>query len=117
MLVSLLIRLQAWVLFPDGGKHNLLQLLDDWSDDAFDFLRTRVPRIVAVLIIAFILTRLLRKLSRHLSNLSNREGLPSALRAQLAAKIQETYGISRREAEKQVWDWGKSVERTQKKIA
>ncbi len=38
-------------------------------------------------------------------------------REQLAAKIQETYGITRREAEKQVWDWGKSVERTRKKIA
>jgi len=82
MLVSLLTRLQAWALFPNGGKHNLLQLLDDWSDDAFAFLRYRVPRIVGVLIIAFILTRLLRKLSRHLSDLSNREGLPSALRAQ-----------------------------------
>ena len=82
MLVSLLIRLQAWALFPNGGKHNLLQLLDDWSDDAFQFLRVRVPRIVGVLIIAFILTRLLRKVSRHLSDLSNREGLPSALRAQ-----------------------------------
>ena len=41
----------------------------------------------------------------------------SGKREQLATKIQETYGISRREAEKQVWDWGKSVERTQKKIA
>ena len=41
----------------------------------------------------------------------------SGKRPQLAAKIQETYGISRREAEKQVWDWGKSVERTKKKIA
>lgn len=38
-------------------------------------------------------------------------------REQLAGKIQETYGITRREAEKQVWDWGKSVERIQKKIA
>ena len=37
-------------------------------------------------------------------------------REQLAGKIQETYGITRREAEKQVWDWGKSVERPQKKI-
>src|SRR5271166_2457426 len=82
MLVSLLTRLQAWALFPNGGKHNLLQLLDDWSDDAFAFLRYRVPRIVGVLIIAFLLTWLLRKLSRHLSDLSNREGLPSALRAQ-----------------------------------
>ena len=41
----------------------------------------------------------------------------SGKREQLAGKIQETYGITRREAEKQVWDWGKSVERTQKKIA
>jgi len=82
MLFPSITRLQAWIFFPNGGRHNLLQLLDDWSDDAFDFLRTRVPRIVAVIIIAFILTYLLRKLSRHLGNLSNREGLPSALRAQ-----------------------------------
>ena len=37
-------------------------------------------------------------------------------REQLSAKIQEIYGISRREAEKQVWDWGKSVERTRRKL-
>jgi uncharacterized protein YjbJ (UPF0337 family) len=36
----------------------------------------------------------------------------SGKRERLAGKIQETYGITRREAEKQVWDWGKSVERT-----
>lgn len=82
MLVSLLTRLQAWGLFPNGGKHNLLQLLDNWSDDAYAFVRFRAPKILGVLIIAFILMYLLRKLSRHLSNLSNREGLPSALRAQ-----------------------------------
>jgi uncharacterized protein YjbJ (UPF0337 family) len=40
----------------------------------------------------------------------------SGKRQQFVAKIQETYGIARREAEKQVWDWGKSVERTQKKM-
>src|SRR5271157_3864347 len=82
MLVSLLTRLQAWVLFPNGAKHDVFQLLDDWSDDAFEFMRIRVPRIIGVLIIAFILARLLRKLSRHLSELSNRQGLPSALRSQ-----------------------------------
>jgi moderate conductance mechanosensitive channel len=82
MLVSFLTRLQAWALFPTGSKHDLFQLLDYWRDDAFDFLRTRVPRIVAVIIIAFILMYVLRKLSRHLSSLSNREGLPSTLRAQ-----------------------------------
>jgi uncharacterized protein YjbJ (UPF0337 family) len=41
----------------------------------------------------------------------------SGKREQLASKIQETYGVTRREADKQVWDWGKSVERTEKKIA
>jgi uncharacterized protein YjbJ (UPF0337 family) len=40
----------------------------------------------------------------------------SGKRKQLAGKIQETYGITKREAETQVWGWGKSVERTQKKI-
>ena len=38
-------------------------------------------------------------------------------REQRAAKIQEAYGITGREADKQLWDWGKSVERTEKKIA
>ena len=41
----------------------------------------------------------------------------SGKRELLTSKIQETYGITRREADKQVWDWGKSVERMQKKIA
>ncbi|HEY5174615.1 MAG TPA: CsbD family protein [Terriglobales bacterium] len=41
----------------------------------------------------------------------------SGKREQLAGKIQETYGVTRREAEKQVWDWGKTVERPSKKIA
>jgi len=41
----------------------------------------------------------------------------SGKREQLAVKIQETYGITRREAEKQVWDWGKTVENLAKKIA
>ena len=35
-------------------------MLDSWGDDTFDFVRHQVPRIVAVLIIAFILTRLLK---------------------------------------------------------
>ncbi len=41
----------------------------------------------------------------------------SGKREQLAGKIQESYGITRREAEKQVWDWGKSVENVSRKIA
>src|SRR5208283_2332019 len=63
-------------------KFHVLGLLNEWSDDAVDFLRHQVPRIIAVLIIAFILTRLLKIVSRHLSELSTRVGLPSGLRAQ-----------------------------------
>lgn len=44
-------------------------------------------------------------------------GQISGKREQLTGKVQESYGITRREADKQVWDWGKSVERSQKKIA
>jgi moderate conductance mechanosensitive channel len=80
MLFALITRLQAWTLAPNA-KHNLFQLLDDWSDDAFDFLRLRVPRIIGILFVALILTRLLRRLSRHLGELGSRQGLPSALRA------------------------------------
>src|SRR5271166_6107774 len=82
MLVSLLLRLQAAAMLPNGGKRDVLQLLNYWRDDAFDFLRYRAPRIVGVLIIAFILARLLRKVSRQLSEFSNRLGLPTGLRAQ-----------------------------------
>lgn len=57
-------------------------MLNNWSDDTFDFVRHQVPRIIAVLIIAFILTRLLRAVARHFSDLSTSQGLPSAVRAQ-----------------------------------
>ena len=41
----------------------------------------------------------------------------SGRREQLISKVETVYGISRREADKQVWDWGKSIARTQKTIA
>ena len=38
-------------------------------------------------------------------------------REQLAAKVQQVYGVTRREADKQVWDWGKAVEHVTKEVA
>jgi moderate conductance mechanosensitive channel len=64
------------------APNRVLEVIDDWGDDAFDFVRHQVPRIVAVLIIAFILTRLLKLVSRHLGELSNRQDLPSSVRSQ-----------------------------------
>src|SRR5664279_4224812 len=64
------------------APHRFIEVLDDWGDDAFDFLRHQVPRIVAVLVIAFVLSRLLKLVSRHLTELSNRQDLPSSVRSQ-----------------------------------
>jgi small conductance mechanosensitive channel len=76
----------SWLAHPLPAfavePHRAIQMIDNWSDDTFDFVRHQVPRIIAVLIIAFILTRLLKIASRHLSDLSTSQGLPSALRAQ-----------------------------------
>ena len=44
-------------------------------------------------------------------------GRISGKREELITKLQEVYGLTRKESDKQVWDWGKSVGRTQKKIA
>ncbi len=57
-------------------------MLDDWGDDAFDFLRYQAPKIVAVLIIAFILSRLLKLALRHLGRLGDRTDQRSAVRSQ-----------------------------------
>ncbi|HUI82743.1 MAG TPA: mechanosensitive ion channel family protein [Candidatus Binatia bacterium] len=67
---------------PGSPRDDILQMLSNWSDDTFDFVRHQVPRIVAVLIIAFILMRLLKVMARHLTELSTSQGLPSGLRAQ-----------------------------------
>ena len=82
MLSALLTTLSFANHSPHRAKENLLQVLDNWGDDTFDFVRHQVPRIVAVLIIAFILTRLLKIVSRKLSALGDRDGLPSTMRAQ-----------------------------------
>ena len=75
-------RLAHAVFEPDGARHNFPGIVDDWGQDTFDFIRHQVPRIVGVLIIAFILTRLLRLATRHISDFTSKERLPSALRSQ-----------------------------------
>ena len=79
---SFLQRLAQLIFGPDGARQNLVGILDDWSADTFDLIRHQVPRIIGVLIIAFILTRLLRLATRHISDFSSKERLPSTLRSQ-----------------------------------
>ena len=82
MVSSLLGQLHVMILDPHTAKDSVLQIFSNWRHDTFDFVRHQVPRIVGVLIIAFILTRLLKAAARHLSDLSDHERLPSAVRTQ-----------------------------------
>lgn len=82
MVSPLLQQLQAIVLEPRHAKDNVIHMLNGWGDDTFDFVRHQVPRIIGVFIIAFILSRLLKALSRRLTRFSKSQGLPSAVRAQ-----------------------------------
>jgi len=61
--------------------HSWLQVLNNWSDDAFEFVRRDVPKIFAVLIVAFILWRFLQVLRKHLIELSKRATVQSTMRA------------------------------------
>jgi moderate conductance mechanosensitive channel len=70
------------VLAAIMAPKRILEVINDWGDDGFDFLRHQVPRIIAVLIIAFVLSRLLKIVSRHMERLSNRQDLPSSFRSQ-----------------------------------
>ena len=60
----------------------LRQVWDDWSGDWENFVRKDVPKIVLVLVVAIVLVRLLRLATARLAQLSRRETLPTALRAQ-----------------------------------
>ena len=64
------------------APNRILEILNDWGDDAFGFLRHQAPRIFAVLLVAFILSRLLKLVAKHFSALSNRQDLPSSVRSQ-----------------------------------
>jgi small conductance mechanosensitive channel len=60
----------------------VLEVLNDWGDDTFNFLRHQAPRIVAILLVAFILSRLLKLVAKHFSDLGDRQGLPSSVQSQ-----------------------------------
>lgn len=80
-----------WTLI---APNRILEVIDYWGDDALDFLRHQAPKILAVLTIAFILSRLLKIVSRHLGELSNRQDLPSSVRSQQLRTLSSvTYSV------------------------
>lgn len=73
------------VFQADAVQHHLWRvwnLWDVWSDDLFEFVRRDLPKILAVLLIAFVLTRILKLITRRLSHLSKSGSLPSGVRTQ-----------------------------------
>ena len=64
------------------AHHHLWNLWDQWSDDLFEFVRRDLPKILGVLIVAFILSRILKLISRRLGHLGKSGSLPGGVRAQ-----------------------------------
>lgn len=63
------------------SEANIPALLHDWRDDAMNFLRHDAPKIVFVLVAAYILIRILRGIARKAADLHIRK-LPPGLRVQ-----------------------------------
>jgi len=66
------------MVVPNEGK--LRALLQDWGEDSRTFLRHDVPKIVLVIVVAFLLIRILRLITRGLASLQAGK-LPSGIRA------------------------------------
>ena len=63
------------------NEGNLPTLLRDWRDDTMNFFRHDAPKVVFVLVGAYILTRLLRSIARRTADLHIRK-LPQGVRVQ-----------------------------------
>jgi moderate conductance mechanosensitive channel len=53
-----------------------------WRSDALEFLQKDAPKILAIVVIAIILNRLLKLITKRLDRFSRKQGLPSGVRAQ-----------------------------------
>src|SRR6266853_3995236 len=51
------------------GEANLPALLHDWREDTMNFLRHDMPKIVFVIVVAFVLTRIIRAVARKTADL------------------------------------------------
>src|SRR5207245_11564186 len=60
-----------------------------WQKDSLEWLRHDAPKVLGVLVVAFILVRLLRLGTRRLTVYSHREALPSGMRARQLRPLAE----------------------------
>ena len=69
---------------------NLPALLRDWREDTMNFLRHDVPKIVLVILGAYILTRILRTIARKTADLHTRR-LPPGVRVQQVRTVTSVF--------------------------
>jgi moderate conductance mechanosensitive channel len=75
--------LATWQPTEIRNLHEAFQrVLSGWREDSVDLFRHDAPKIFGVILVALILIRLLKLISRRLAEYSNVQGLPSGLRAQ-----------------------------------
>jgi moderate conductance mechanosensitive channel len=68
-------------LFAEGRF--LGKVLDEWGSDAQEFVRARLPHLLVVALIAFILARLLRIITRHMVRAAERNAIGAGRTAQV----------------------------------
>ena len=66
-------------MLPDSAR--LSSLLGNWHQDALEFLRRDVPKLMLVVVVAIVLMRVLRAVTREISSLRTHR-LPSGIRGQ-----------------------------------
>jgi small conductance mechanosensitive channel len=71
--------LTSLLALPDSAQ--LSSLLGNWRQDAMEFLRRDVPKLILVVVVAIVLMRVLRLITREISSLRTHR-LPSGLRSQ-----------------------------------
>jgi small conductance mechanosensitive channel len=64
--------LMRWGWFRENRF--LGRVLDEWIDDSQEFLHTKLPRLIVIAIIAFVLSRLLRLLTFHMTRVAEQSG-------------------------------------------
>jgi small conductance mechanosensitive channel len=61
-----------WGWFQEGRF--LGRVLDEWTLDSQEFLHTKLPRLIVIAIIAFVLSRLLRLMTVHMTRMAEQSG-------------------------------------------
>jgi small conductance mechanosensitive channel len=85
--IALVLPLYCWVqMFGSvqlsGHIERFTDLAAAWRTKWLDFLRDDAPRLIAIIVIALVLLRLITLISTKLAALSRREGLPQGVRVQ-----------------------------------